>query len=219
MNALRLAWDRTSLYLPVILMALLALGTYFLATQTQLLRGLVEPKAARHEVDYFMRKFAVKVFDASGRLKSEMTGAEAKHYADDDSLEITRVQLRSVSEEGREMRAVAERALTNSDTSEVQLFGNVVVVRDALAPTAASAANAPQTATEKLEFRGEYLHVWKDEQRLMSNKPVVMTRGSDQFSGDAMDYDDIAGVLNMRGRVRGVLIPKPSGDASTGPKP
>ena len=33
--------------------------------------------SATHDPDYFMKKFSVKTFDATGRLKSEVTGADA----------------------------------------------------------------------------------------------------------------------------------------------
>ena len=67
----------------------------------------------------------------TGRLKSEVTGADARHFPDTDTLEIDGVRIRSLMTEGRLTTVSAKRALTNSDTSEVQLFGNALVVREA----------------------------------------------------------------------------------------
>ena len=45
---------------------------------------------------------------------------------------------------------------------------------------------------------------------MRSDQPVVLTRGNDQFTADAMEYDHLDQVLQLRGRVRGVLMPAAS---------
>ena len=42
---------------------------------------------------------------------------------------------------------------------------------------------------------------------MRSDKPVVLIRGGDQFTADGMDYDNLDQVLQLRGRVRGQLLP------------
>lgn len=196
---LRRVWDRLSIYLPVLLMGLLALGTWWLvrnAPQTQ------EPRPAstpRHEPDYVMQGFSIKSFDASGRLQSEVQGAVARHYPDTDTLEIDEVRLRSLAADGRIVHAEADRALSNADGSEVQLHGNARVVREAPA--------AKGMVQPRMEFRGEFLHAWPQLERVRSDKPVTLTRGKDRFTADSMEYDNLEQVLQLRGRVRGVLVP------------
>ena len=58
-----------------------------------------------------------------------------------------------------------------------------------------------------MQFRGEFLHAWVNEERVSSNQPVTLIRGTDQFTGDAMDFENLNQVLNMRGRVRGIMRP------------
>ena len=81
-------WDRASIYLPIILMGLLALGTYWLVRNTPVQSAAPGDKPVSSEPDYFMRGFSVKTFDGSGRLKSEVVGKEARHFPDSDTLEI-----------------------------------------------------------------------------------------------------------------------------------
>jgi lipopolysaccharide export system protein LptC len=38
---------------------------------------------------------------------------------------------------------------------------------------------------------------------------VQLTRGQDQFSADAMSFDNLAQVMELTGRVRGTLVPTP----------
>jgi len=193
-------WDQVSIYLPIILMGLLALGTYWLVRNTPPATAVTGDKAASSEPDYFMRGFSVKTFDGGGRLKSEVMGTEARHFPGSDTLEIDQPRIRSVNDKGGLTVATADRALSNGDGSEVQLFGNAVVTRDA--GTGASANPAPA-----LEFRGEFLHAFMETERIRSNRPVTLTRGADQFTADSMDYNNVDRVMELRGRVRGVLTP------------
>ena len=65
----------------------------------------------------------------------------------------------------------------------------------------------------RLEFRSEFLHAYVNTERVKTNQPVVMTRGNDRFTGDAMDFDNLSRVMNLQGRVRGVLMPGPAKSA------
>ena len=199
--ALRGIWERASIYLPIILMGILALGAYWLASNTPIFNLPEAEKPARHEPDYFMRRFDVKTFDATGRLKSEVIGVEARHYPDTDTLEIDKARIRSFSEDGRLTVATANRALSNADGSEVQLFGNAIVVRDA-------AVDGKGNPMPRFEVRSEFLHAFMNTERIKTHLPVVMTRDGDHFAGDAMDYDNLNRVLNLNGRVRGQLVPR-----------
>jgi lipopolysaccharide export system protein LptC len=200
LKLVRRGWDGLSIYLPVLLMGLLALGTYWLSRNAPLPDAPVAERVVRHEPDYFMRRFAVKTFEGAGQLRSEVFGSEARHYPDTDTLEIDKARIRSVGPNGLVTTATADRAITNGDGSEVQLFGNAVVVRDA-------AVGRNGQATPRLEFRGEFLHAFLDSERVRSNKPVTLTRGSDQFTADSMDYDNLERQMQLRGRVRGLLVP------------
>ncbi len=197
---LRDALDRLTIYLPVILTALLALGTYWLVRNAPRLLEPSAREAPTHEPDFFMRGFVVKNFLPGGELRSELFGKEGRHYPDNDTLEVDQVRVRAISPQGFTTRATADRGLSNGDGSEVQLFGNAVVVREA-------ATGSSGRAVPRLEFRGDFLHAYLDSERVTSNKPVTLIRGTDRFTADTLDYDNLSGVANLQGRVRGLLMP------------
>ncbi|PKO61493.1 MAG: LPS export ABC transporter periplasmic protein LptC [Betaproteobacteria bacterium HGW-Betaproteobacteria-18] len=200
MNRLRDLFDQLTLYLPVLLMGVLAMATYWLVRSTPAIETPQPAAAVQHLPDYFMRQFSVKTFDARGLLKSEVTGSEAHHFPDTDTLEIEQVHIRSFNEEGHLTTATARRALTNSDASEVQLIGQALVER-----------NATRDITGKeqaaLTFKGEFLHAFMDTERLKSHQPVELTRGPDRFTANSMDYDNLSRIMLLTGRVRGHLVP------------
>lgn len=196
-------WEQLSLYLPLVMMALLAVGTYWLVRNTP---AAYETEAARpvsHEVDYFMRQATVKTFDETGRLKTELFGTEARHYVDTETLEIDQARMRSTALDGRLTTATANKALSNDAGSEVQLMGDAVVVREPM-------QNPDGSWLPRLEFTGEFLHVFLNEDRVTSHLPVVLKRGSDEFSGDTFAYDNLDQVADLKGRVKGLLIPRAS---------
>lgn len=199
-DALRAAWARLSLYLPVLLMGVLALGTYWLVRNTPVFSPPSASAPARHEPDYFMDGFSVRTFDDSGRLKTEILGAKARHYPDTDTLEIDRVRIRSFDELGRLTTASGELARTNRDASVVELFGRARVVR--------AATHSPDgQQTPELAYQGEYLHAFLEAQHVRSDKPVELTSGPDRFTAESLDYDHATRVISLKGRVRGVLWP------------
>ena len=198
---LRAGWERLSVYLPVILMGLIALGTYWLARNSPVVEPPPVAEKPTHEPDSYMRRFSVKTFDPAGHLKNEVYGVEARHYPDTDTVEIDHPRMRTIGQDGGVTIATAKRAVSNADASEVQLIGDAVVTRDA----AQDGAAAPKS---RLEIRGEYLHVYVNTERITSNKPVQITRGEDRLAGDSMSFDNVHDVLEMGGHVRGTVAPR-----------
>ncbi len=199
-NASRV-WERTAIYIPVLLMGLLALGTYWLVRNTPASLAAESRKTVSGEPDYYMRKFGIKTFDETGQLKSDVTGTEVRHYPDTDTLEIDQALIRSYNLDGRLTTSTGDRALSNGDGSEVQLIGNARVVREA-------AKDVNGQDIPRLQFKGEFLHVYVNEERVKSHLPVVITRGSDEFEGDTFGYNNLDRVADLKGRVKGVLVPR-----------
>jgi lipopolysaccharide export system protein LptC len=193
--------DQLAIYLPLLLMAALALGSYWLVRNAPVTPISTGEKALRHEADYFLSKFSVKSFTPQGNLKTELFGGQARHFADTDTIEIDNVRVHNFSQTGRLSTVTrANKAISNGDNSEIQLYGNASSVREA-------AADTNGVMQPKMEFKGEFLHTFVDEERLKSHLPIVIRRGSSEFSADSLDYDNIARVINLQGRVKAVLQP------------
>lgn len=199
----RRAWDRVSVYLPLVLMGLMAMSSYWLVRNTPFLGGDAFEEAPRHVPDYFMEDFSVRVFGQDGKLKSEIVGTEGRHFPDTDTLEIDDIRVRMLSKEGRLTTATAVRGVINSDASEVQLFQRAIVIRNAF-------KNTEDMVSPRTELRSEFLHFFANTERVRSHLPVVLLRGTegDQFAADSLDYDNLDRVIQLKGRVRGTLLPR-----------
>jgi len=181
--------EQVSSYLPLLLMALLALGTWWLVKNTPTAETTAPAAPLRHEPDYTMTHFVVRRFAPDGAMRAQIEGDTMRHYPDTDTLEIDNVRIRAVGPDGQVTRAEARMALANGDGSEVQLNGGAHVVRESL------------HGEEPVEFRGEFLHAFLDSERVRSHLPVIVTRGGIEVRADAIDYDNLDRLVQLHGRV------------------
>jgi lipopolysaccharide export system protein LptC len=198
---LRRGMDQLSAWLPALMMMVFALGTWWLVRNAPVVMGSAAQAPVSRDPDYFMHDFSVRLFEAEGRLKTELLGIDGRHFPIDDTLEVTQPRMRSWDEQGHPMEATAQRGVSNADASEIKLYGDARVVRE-------SVVGADGKATPRLEFRGEFLHAFVDQKRVSSDQPVTLRRGNDVLIGDTFDYDDKNGIANLRGRVRTTLPPR-----------
>ena len=189
--------DAASAYLPLLLMAALALGTWWLVKNTPLFERAPMLAPPRHEPDYTMTRFMVQRFGADGIMQVQIEGDLMRHYPDTETLEIDNPRIRAIGRDGRVTLASAHHALSNRDGSEVLLTGDAHIEREATATDAA------------IDFRGESLHYFKYTERVESSQPVVVTQAGTQIRADAMLYDNLARVLDLKGHVQAVYAPPP----------
>lgn len=207
LRALLNVWDRLAIYLPLALMGVLALLTYWMVRITPQLTETQAPKPADHEVNFFMRGAVMKTYDTNGRLQNQLTGAEMRHYADNATMEIDQARWWSKGVDGRITLASAGQALTEDNGSQVQLMGQAVVVREALPRPGGK-------PLPRLEFRGEFLHIYAKDERLKSHLPVQILSDEDQFSGDTFRYDHLERSVELTGRAKARLVPDAASQAA-----
>ncbi|OYU32653.1 MAG: LPS export ABC transporter periplasmic protein LptC [Comamonadaceae bacterium PBBC2] len=189
--------DRLSLYLPLILMGFLALGSWWLVRSMPSIIYADENKPVRKEPDYRLENFSVKSFDKTGRMTREVLGDKGRHYPDVDEMHIDQVRIYAESDTGVKINAKALNGVATGDGERVTLIGQAVAIR-------AADANAPRMA-----LRGERLLALVKEEKLLSSDPVEITRDKDVFNALTMNFNSKSGEYILDGRVRGVLAPKP----------
>ena len=190
--------DLAATYLPLLLMLVLALGTWWLVKNTPGPDVPPEASLPREEPDYTMDRFVVERFDKDGRLKLRLQGERLRHFAATDIIEVDEAQVRAVAEDGRVTLARSRRAVANGDGSEVQLIGDARV--DSRGPRG-----------EPIQFRGEFLHAFLNTERVRSHLPVVVTSNGSEFHAAGMDYDHLTGQLQLQGKMRALLQPSAGG--------
>ncbi len=183
-----------SSYLPLLLMALLAVSTWWLVRHTPQAPGAGVEGPPRLEPDYTMEGFAITRFGPDGRVVLRIAGDMLRHYPATDRLEIEGVRIHAIAPDGRTTDATARRALANGDGSEVQLLGGAQVL-------------SQLEGAESLEVQGEFLHAFLRFERLRSHLPVRVRHGSTETRAGGIDYDHAKQTLQLAGPVRSTLTP------------
>ena len=187
--------EMASAYLPLLMMGVLALATWWLVENAPVVEPVGPAKPARHIADYTMSGFSVRRFAPNGRLRAQIEGDVMRHYPDTDTIEVDNARIRSYADDGRETLATARQAVSNGDGSEVQLLGGAEVIRAGLG------------ATPPIEFRGEFLHAFLEQEVLRSHLPVVVRRGTAELRANGLNYRHADQKLELNGRVRAIFPP------------
>jgi lipopolysaccharide export system protein LptC len=187
--------DVLSAYLPLLLMALLALASWWLVKHSPRPVAPAEERAVSSEPDYTMSGFALERFAADGRLRLRIEGAQLRHFPATDRIEIDGARIHAVAEGGRVTLAQARQAVGNGDGSEVQLLGGAEVTSD-------DGNGAP------LRMRSEFLHAFLVTERVRSHLPVLVRVGANEWRAGGLDYDHAARRLELTGPMRAVLAPR-----------
>lgn len=207
----KFSWrDGLSSSLPLVLMGLLAAGTWWLVRHTPQPDAPRRAAAPTHEVDYQMSRFEARRYGSDGTQRAVVAGDVMRHYADDGSVEIDAVRARGTDNDGRRIHATALRGISNADNTELRLLGQAHVVRDAVdaaasAPQGAAteASSSRKTSDGRTELLGEALWLYPNEQRVRSDIAVTLLSETGRIDAGSLDYDGRSGVAQMGHGVRG----------------
>ena len=196
LTPLRRTLDRLTVYLPLFLFAILALGSWWLVRSVpELMPPGLDPQL-RQDPDFRLDQFTVKSFDASGRLTREISGQSATHFPATQSLHIEGVRILTENQVGTRLTAQAKKGISREVEQQVTLSGEAMAVRQA------------DKRSPRVELRGETLTAWLQEERLVSDQPVRIMRETDVFSAQTMNFDVRSGQYELQGQVRAVLPPR-----------
>ncbi|MCI1191639.1 LPS export ABC transporter periplasmic protein LptC [Calidifontimicrobium sp. SYSU G02091] len=183
-------------YLPLLLMAVLALGTWWLVRSTPVPEPPRELAPPSGEPDYTMERFLLQRFDADGRLRVRIEGQRLRHFVPGDTIEIDDVRVRALADDGSLTLASARQALTDGRGREVQLRGGAHVTY------------TPTDGSAPVEFHGEFLHAFVEAQQLRSDRPVTLTQGRNRIDAAGLEVDQRAQTVRLTGPLRATLEPQ-----------
>ena len=181
--------------LPLLLMVLLAVGSWWLVRNAPQPLEPRPPAASRVEPDYTMTGFMVQRFGADGRLRLQIEGRQLRHLPAAGRLEIEGATIRAFAPDGRETVATARLALADDKTTEVQLIGGARV-------------QARSSRAEDAVLEGERLLRYPRDRRVRSAEAVRVRLGADEFEATGLEYREDTGVLELLGPMRGVFAPR-----------
>lgn len=195
LTSVRRALDRLTIYLPLLLLALLAMGSWWLVRSVPDVFSPPKVPQLRQDPDYQLTQFTVKSFDASGRMTREISGQSAVHFPETKALRIEDIRIFVENDAGTRLSAQAKRGVSLEAEQTLTLTGQAQAVR-------AADALGPRTT-----LQSETLTAFLNEERLVSALPVKITRDQDVFTALSMAFDARSGQYELQGQVKSTIAP------------
>jgi len=182
-------------WLPILLMAALALLTFWLVRQTAPVVPDRSERPVAHVPDYEMRGFSLQQHGQAGMAPSVIEGEQVRHFPDTDTYEIDGVRMRWIDELNHVTVVTARHATLDPARHEVVLHERARLVRP------------PQPGVDQgLELWSDHLVVDTQAQVLQSPNKVHVRYGPHEFQGDRMVYDHRERQLELQGHVQGRVV-------------
>jgi lipopolysaccharide export system protein LptC len=188
--------SRMSSWFPVLLLATLAMLTYWLDSQVQ--RGDRGAGPGATDPDYYVEDFAATRYGPDGSIVQQLAAAKLTHFPGDAPAEVTAPQLVTTPPGRPAMRARADRGTISPDNENVWLAGNVVGIRDA------------GQGRSQLTIRTEYLHLTPRTERADTDRRVTISDANGTHTGNALVADNKARTIRLSNGVTGELNAHPN---------
>jgi lipopolysaccharide export system protein LptC len=183
--------DRFASWFPLVLLAVLAVLTFWLDQLVQPLSG--NPTTVRHDPDYIVDGLNALRMDATGRVKHTLVAKRMTHFPDDDLTLLVDPKLVAFSEEHPPVTVTSRHGRVSGNGDHVYFQDDVRVVR------------APDAKQTELVLETNYLHVIPDDNIAQTDQPVKIFDGQAVVTASGLDFNSETRVLNLQGRVRGVF--------------
>lgn len=194
--------DITSAYLPIILTAILALGSWHMARQAP----SVEKPAqvlADNMPDFRMDNFSVSRFNQTGDLVAHIQGTHAQHFFNNDVLHIEDLDSYWFSFNNQTTTiARAQKGISQNHNQIIDLKGEAKIL---ITPTK---DNSQPTANSPIFIQSPTLRLWPHEQKLHTPQPSTITHKNAHFQSVGLDYEHNTGILTLPSKVHGVFWPQ-----------
>jgi lipopolysaccharide export system protein LptC len=193
-------------FLPILLMGLLTLGTYWMVQMSHPDEISAQPK--KHVPDYIMDQIVVTTLGPQGGTLYRIVGDKLTHYEDDASSEIDFPIARRFNPGKPATTVRSDKGILNGDMTVLDLVGNATLLR----PPQASTPN--QAGSARMFMSSTKFTVLMNEDIVKTNQPVTLEQGlSVMNSQDGAIFDNVNQKLIMIGQVKGRIESEQKGQA------
>jgi lipopolysaccharide export system protein LptC len=165
-----------------------AVGSFWLVQVVNQAGQQAQADRHRNEPDYIIDRFSMVRMTKTGQPAYIVSGDKLTHRPIDDSSDIDRPRVHSLSGEQPPMTIIGDTAHIDQGNTRVKLNGNVEVERPA----------TPQA--QVLRLKTPTLTVFPDEERMETTAPVEMHVGTSVATGTGMKANNATRQVELGGR-------------------
>ncbi len=181
---------RPAIVFPLALLTMLAIMTFWINKSVQSPKPKLDG-SSRHDPDYVMSNFVTTQTDINGALRYKLAAVEMKHFSDNDTTDLQRPRYTQFSAGKPYTQVEGLRGHVSSDGEQVELFGNVKVIRQAFAEKG------------EMTVDTDYLKILPDEDIVRTDSPVVIRQAPETvIYATGMIYEKDQRTLTLLHKVR-----------------
>jgi lipopolysaccharide export system protein LptC len=179
--------------LPVIVLAGLAAGSYYLLQLNLPVAADAPAKPKTHTPDSFATNFTVSMLSPTGITQYRLNAATMIHFEDDATSNVTLPAIRAFSPGQPDVTSFSKRGTMNGDQSIVDLYDQARLLR---------AAGGGDPA---MEADSEHFKIYVNDDVIQTEKPVKLQRGLSVLYADGMTYNNATRRMYLAGKVHGQI--------------
>jgi lipopolysaccharide export system protein LptC len=183
---------RGSLWLPLAILLLLAALSYWIERSVQLTANGTQ--STRTDPEGIMENFDALRTDVSGQPQYRLTARRFKHYSNSKLTELESPRFVQLDAQTGEISVVASQATISPDGHEVDMRGEVNVLR------------AAHTGHSAMSLRTARLLVYQERKLLRAPGTVEIQDATVNLRAGAMEYDAKQRIIKLTGRVQARYI-------------
>ena len=156
-----------------------------------------EPSVKRHIADYFLENTTTTLMDANGQPRYRLTATRLDHYADNNTIEMTKPVLNILKNNQLEWNIISDTGVIQNQGNEIHLNGKVTIQQEARAKQLATILH---TRNLRIQVHKEYAE---------TNEDVVINHGSHRLSGTGMNLFLATSRLELLAKGKGTYVVSP----------
>lgn len=185
---------------PLLFLGALVALTYWLDAQVQIMGGAGKEKT--HTSDLFIKEFRAVIFDENGFPKQQLVADYAEHFMDDETITLAKPKLTIQNPDAPRLTVTAQQAEVTGDRNHVYLEQDVVLVREADESSARRGLSG-----ETFTMETEFLHLLPNENKMETDRYVVLSSPSGRTESVGMALDDNTKEIKLRSSIKGSFEP------------
>ena len=178
---------RGSLWLPLAILLILAALSFWIERAVQVSDN--GSPTTRTDPEGIMENFDALRTDATGRPHYRLTARKLKHYSNSRLTELDSPRFVQLDAQSGEISAVAQQATVSPDGNEVELLGEVKVLR------------AAKTGQSAMSLYTKRLIIFPERDMLHAPGPVDINDATLKLHAGAMEYNARQRLIKLTGRV------------------
>ncbi len=187
-------YDRLAAFIAIFLLSALGALTYYLAELSNKNEPIKKSTAKTHEPDYFVENFTVVKLNTTGAPAFRLTAKKMIHFPDDDTTEFTSPKLVSLDK-------TKPAIIVTSNLGKAGPKGDITELMDRVEFTRSASPESPL-----LKMQTEYMLIDTKMETGTTDKPVKISQGKSQITGDGMDFDNLRRMMAVHANVKTTFV-------------